>query len=105
MHTGGVPAVEQTGLETQKNRVSGVVCGIDPGASGALAMVAANGSLVAVHDMPVIEVLVNRKPRPRVTAAGVAAVLRGYDVGHWSASARCRAKARPRHSRSACPAG
>jgi crossover junction endodeoxyribonuclease RuvC len=56
--------------------------GIDPGASGALAVLQSDGSLIAVHDMPTVEVLVNRKRRPRVSAAGIAVLLRQYMIEH-----------------------
>jgi len=32
--------------------------------------------------MPVVELLVHRKPQPRVSAAGVTALLRGHSIGH-----------------------
>jgi len=59
-----------------------VVVGIDPGKEGAFAFLAADGSLVAIHEMPCVTVLVNKKPRPRVTPAGIASLLRQYNISH-----------------------
>lgn len=56
--------------------MDGVVLGIDPGAGGALAWVSRAGKLVAVADMPVVEV----RGKRRVSAAEVARLMRIHDV-------------------------
>ena len=50
--------------------------GIDPGAGGALAWVSPDGGLIAVVDMPIIEV----RGKKRVCAASLAALLTGRPV-------------------------
>jgi len=54
---------------------SRITLGIDIGAQGAFAWVTADGHLIAVSDMPMIEVVVNGKKRRRVSATGVAALM------------------------------
>ena len=57
---------------SQQSSTDGVVLGVDPGVGGALAWVTAAGVLIAVADMPVIEV----RGKRRVCAAEVARLMR-----------------------------
>lgn len=50
------------------------VVGVDPGASGALAVVV-DGRLVSVEDMPVFDIKVAGKTRTRVSAPGIVEIL------------------------------
>ncbi|OUJ16502.1 hypothetical protein [Acetobacter sp. DsW_063] len=59
-----------------------LVCGIDPGSRGAIAIMRADGSLVTVADMPAIEQLVGKTKRTRISPAGVATLLEGCGVTH-----------------------
>jgi len=54
------------------------IIGIDPGASGAVAIIKTNGELVHVFDMPSVEVLVGGKAKRRVSPEMLAAELRLY---------------------------
>ncbi len=54
--------------------------GIDPGASGAIAVLSQGGHMVAVHDMPAVEVKVGKTLRNRVSAAGLRDLLQQYDA-------------------------
>lgn len=53
-----------------------IVLAVDPGQSGALAWVHSSGALIAVADMPVVEV----RGKNRVSATGLAALMRRRDV-------------------------
>jgi Holliday junction resolvasome RuvABC endonuclease subunit len=55
---------------------NGIVLGIDPGAKGAFAWVSSDGHLIEVADMPFVEV----RGKPRVSAQGVAHILRKREV-------------------------
>lgn len=55
-----------------------MICGIDPGLSGAWAIVSPKGDLVDCGDMPVVGI----KSQNRVNAAELAEILRGYDIRH-----------------------
>ncbi len=49
--------------------------GIDPGSSGAVAVLDGNGQIVAVTDMPVVKVKVGKTERARVSGPMLAALL------------------------------
>jgi crossover junction endodeoxyribonuclease RuvC len=53
-----------------------VTIGIDPGITGAIAIY--DGSVLTIHDMPVVTVVKNRKTKNRVEASMVANVLRSW---------------------------
>jgi crossover junction endodeoxyribonuclease RuvC len=53
-----------------------MILGIDPGASGALAWIDDAGMLLAVEDMPAMDVSVGGKMRRRVSAPMLAALIR-----------------------------
>lgn len=53
-----------------------MILGIDPGASGALAWIDDRGMLLAVEDMPAMEIKVGTKLRKRVSAPMLAALIR-----------------------------
>jgi len=52
--------------------------GIDPGLSGALAVLAADGALVAVHDTPVLTLRTSRGTRQEYDVPGLVALLVPY---------------------------
>lgn len=52
-----------------------MICGVDPGRLGALAVLHDDGSIAEIVDMPSVEVFVSGKPRLRVSAAGIAGFL------------------------------
>jgi crossover junction endodeoxyribonuclease RuvC len=53
--------------------------GIDPGISGAIAVLSADGSkIIAVHDMPTYSEIVKGKPKQVVCPVGIATVLRKW---------------------------
>lgn len=54
------------------------VIGIDPGASGAVAILQRDGGLVQVFDMPCVEVVVGGKAKRRISPEMLAAELRLY---------------------------
>lgn len=54
------------------------VIGVDPGASGAVAILEHGGKLVQVFDMPAVEVKVGGKTKRRVSAEMLAAELKLY---------------------------
>lgn len=54
------------------------IIGIDPGASGAVAILEDNGKLVHVFDMPAVEVLVGGKAKRRVSPEMLASELKLY---------------------------
>lgn len=54
------------------------IIGIDPGASGAVAILQRDGSLVQVFDMPAVEVVVGGKAKRRISPEMLAAELRLY---------------------------
>lgn len=49
-----------------------MICGVDPGRTGALAVLHDDGTIAEIVDMPAIEVIVGGKKRLRVSAAGIA---------------------------------
>lgn len=53
-----------------------MIVGIDPGASGALAWLSPAGELLAIEDMPGVDVVVGGTKRRRVSPAMLAALLR-----------------------------
>jgi crossover junction endodeoxyribonuclease RuvC len=55
--------------------MSEVVCGIDPGAHGAVAFVDRNGALLSVHDMPTCEVRVGAKTKTRIAPAALSEII------------------------------
>jgi crossover junction endodeoxyribonuclease RuvC len=57
-----------------------LIVGIDPGGSGAIAIIGERGEIHEVHDMPVIEIMVDKTKRKRISAHGVADVLKGLDI-------------------------
>jgi crossover junction endodeoxyribonuclease RuvC len=59
---------------------SAIICGVDPGKTGAIAFLDARGQIIAIHDMPVIEVVVDKTKRKRISAHGVSDVLKGLDI-------------------------
>lgn len=56
------------------------VIGVDPGASGAVAILDRDGDLVHVFEMPVVELMVNNKAKRRISPEMLAADLRLYAV-------------------------
>jgi crossover junction endodeoxyribonuclease RuvC len=53
--------------------------GIDPGISGAIAVLSADGSkIIAVHDMPTVELLSGKSTKSSVSAPMLAAILRKW---------------------------
>lgn len=54
------------------------IIGVDPGASGAIAILKDNGKLVHVFDMPSVEVISGGKAKKRVSPEMLAAELRLY---------------------------
>lgn len=52
-----------------------MILGVDPGANGALAWLSPTGELLAVEDMPAAAVLIGGKPRMRVSAPMLAALI------------------------------
>ena len=54
------------------------IIGVDPGASGAIAILENNGKLVHVFDMPSVEVITGGKAKKRVSPEMLAAELRLY---------------------------
>lgn len=56
------------------------IIGIDPGASGAVAILQENGSLVQVFDMPTVQILVGGKNKNRISPEMLAAEIRLYKV-------------------------
>lgn len=56
------------------------VIGVDPGASGAVAILDRDGDLVQVFEMPVVELVVNNKVKRRISPEMLAADLRLYVV-------------------------
>src|SRR5712692_2445907 len=52
--------------------------GIDPGLSGAVAVLAADGALVAVHDTPVLTLATTRGTRQEYDLPGLVALLGAY---------------------------
>lgn len=55
--------------------------GIDPGTTGALALIGPAGELLDVRDMPVVSIRINGSTRDRVDAASVAELLREWAPG------------------------
>lgn len=58
-----------------------MIAGIDPGVSGALALFD-GPRLVAVADMPTVSVRIGKTQRARINGAGLAQLLRDWEVGH-----------------------
>lgn len=56
------------------------IIGVDPGASGAVAILELDGQLVQVFDMPVVEVIAGGKAKRRVSPEMLASELRLYNV-------------------------
>lgn len=56
------------------------IIGVDPGASGAIAILEDNGQLVQVFDMPSVELQVRGKAKRRVAPEMLASELRLYNV-------------------------
>jgi crossover junction endodeoxyribonuclease RuvC len=56
------------------------IIGVDPGASGAIAILEDNGQLVQVFDMPSVELQVGGKAKRRVAPEMLASELRLYNV-------------------------
>ena len=54
------------------------LCGIDPGLTGALAVLADNGALVALHDTPVLTLRTSRGTRQEYDVPGLVALLAPY---------------------------
>ena len=59
-----------------------IVLGIDPGLSGALALLDTVSMELTVWDMPVVEVLRNRVNKREVNPAGVADLIAGNGIEH-----------------------
>src|SRR5437016_6522332 len=53
-------------------------CGIDPGLSGAVAILAADSALVALHDTPVLTISIRRGTRQEYDTPGLVALLAPY---------------------------
>ena len=56
------------------------IIGVDPGASGAVAILERDGQLVHVFEMPSVELIVNNKAKRRISPEMLAADLRLYAV-------------------------
>ena len=56
------------------------IIGVDPGASGAVAILERDGDLVHVFEMPSVELIVNHKAKRRISPEMLAADLRLYSV-------------------------
>lgn len=54
----------------------GFILGIDPGVSGALALLTEGGALLSVHDMPVTEAVIGKTKRRRVAPVLLARLMR-----------------------------
>jgi crossover junction endodeoxyribonuclease RuvC len=54
------------------------IIGIDPGATGAVAILTHDGQLVQVSDMPVVEIAIGGKTKRRISPEMLVAELRGY---------------------------
>jgi crossover junction endodeoxyribonuclease RuvC len=59
-----------------------MILGVDPGADGALALLADDGSLVDARDMPTVEVASRGRVKQRVSPQAVAAIVREHAVLH-----------------------
>ena len=59
-----------------------MICGVDPGNEGALALLDAKGGLIDVVDMPAVEIKVAGSDRMRVAPAGLAEILRRWNPAH-----------------------
>ena len=53
-------------------------CGIDPGVHGAIAVVNDQGGLVMVYDMPIIQLVVGKSTKARISPELLAALLRDH---------------------------
>lgn len=53
-----------------------MILGIDPGLSGALALLSLEGHVLAIEDMPTIEVIVNGKKRRNMPPVALANIIR-----------------------------
>lgn len=53
-----------------------MILGIDPGLSGALALLSPEGHVLAIEDMPTVEIVVNNKKRRTVPPAALVALLK-----------------------------
>ena len=58
------------------------ICGIDPGVTGALALLDSDGSLLEVADIPTLEVQRGKTRRHRIDAVMLAALLREWAPDH-----------------------
>ena len=52
-----------------------MILGIDPGLSGAIALLSQEGNVLAIEDMPTVEIVVNGKKRRTVPPAALVALL------------------------------
>lgn len=59
-----------------------MICGIDPGASGAIAWLSDDGHLICVEDLPTVQVKVGKTMRTRMVPALLAAMLRDKPPVH-----------------------
>lgn len=59
-----------------------MICGVDPGSSGALALLDARGNLLDVRDMPSAEIKVSGNDRKRIVPAELALILREWAPAH-----------------------
>lgn len=64
-----------------------IYIGIDPGISGAIALVAQDGTLVAVHDMPTMQITVGKGKRSRISEGELAALF--DDIAGKNSVAMC----------------
>lgn len=53
-----------------------MILGIDPGLSGALALLSPEGNVLAIEDMPTIEVVINGKKRRNMPPVALANIIR-----------------------------
>lgn len=70
------------------------IIGVDPGASGAVAILEDTGQLVQVFDMPAVEIQVGGKAKRRVAPEMLASELRLYNV-HGTVAVVEQVSARP----------
>ena len=64
----------------ERKQENGVHIGIDPGLSGALAVLAADGTLVGVYDTPVLSLRTSRGTKQEYDVPGLVALLAPYAV-------------------------
>lgn len=59
-----------------------ILCGIDPGLSGAITVFNPNKGMLTIIDMPTVEVKVGSSTKRRLSETMLAELLRPHDIGH-----------------------